>query len=159
MALFSPTTQPCAVLDSLPKVPYLTLMDKYFSCCYIAISAAAVETCAVFQLGEAGYERSTVWRIDLACFAASLFCFLALSAWLMWRGTSTRDEADTDRDGFVSPEELAAAHAKHGGGGVSSFKAGLIQMVSRRKPGNSTRSLDTHGSDAASSKAAEHRQV
>jgi len=97
-------------LESLPRVPYMTLLDTYMSICFGTIASSVLETCVVFRAHESEHWSDTdVAAIENFSLWANVFCFLAVSGWLL---SKTRISA---RD---LPVEEVFAHKYHSYGSV-----------------------------------------
>jgi hypothetical protein len=68
---------------TLPEVSYLTLADRAYAVCYVAIAAAVVESISVNALVRKGFKERAI-RLDRICrllFPVAVIVGLAVSAW------------------------------------------------------------------------------
>jgi len=67
--------------ERLPSIPYLTKMDRFVNVCYALLLVEVLESVIVFQLSEANYDSTILWKIDMSVFAFVGACTIGLLLW------------------------------------------------------------------------------
>ena len=100
-----------AVGDSLPKVPYLTRLDKYMNYCFINIALSVPFSLITYRLDlDPKRDEDVVQLADWIFLAFSVSLFLVCTAVSFCRGYRKRRRADLNRDGQLTPDEVKAWH-------------------------------------------------
>jgi len=64
-----------AIKDSLPSLPYMTILDKWLTCLFFIFFIAAIETTiAELMINSFNVHSSFVWTMDKWAMGISVFC-------------------------------------------------------------------------------------
>ena len=101
------------VSDSLPKVPYLTRMDKYMNYCFVNIAIAVPLSLITYRLDkDPNRDHETVQIVDWIFLVASIVMFVFCTAISFLRGYHHRRKADANNDGQLTADEVRNWHKR-----------------------------------------------
>ena len=102
-----------AISDSLPKVPYLTRMDKYMNYCFLNIALSVPLSIITYRIDlSATISPDTVQAVDWAFLGISVTLFLLCTLVSFCRGYGKRQRADRNKDGHLSPRRFEGGTAR-----------------------------------------------
>ena len=102
------------IQGSLPRVNYLTHMDKFLTFCFGLVITTVLENVLVYEMDKKGYS-DTAKVVDLYSFFGAVSFLAMATLWFLTRSSSWRDIADKNKDGVLDASEVLAFQERNFG--------------------------------------------